>query len=213
MNNDLIVKKYNLLIGITGSVASVLIREIVEYGKKMNIFNLKIIITESAKNFTDSKIGKEIEDYNKFSKENNCEIYFDENEWLDWRNNEVLHIELRKWADFLLIAPLSSNTLAKIANGICDNLLTCVVKAWEFNKKPFFYALAMNTIMYNNKLTEEHNNKLKYEFGCIEIPVITKKLKCGDYGKGALAQISDIYKAISDYINRKTILHYFKSIK
>lgn len=48
----------------------------------------------------------------------------------------VLHIELRKWADVLLIAPLSANTLAKIAGGLCDNLLTSVVRAWDFSK-PF----------------------------------------------------------------------------
>ncbi len=41
--------------------------------------------------------------------------------------DEVLHIELRRWADALVLAPLSANTLAKIAHGLCDNLLTCVV--------------------------------------------------------------------------------------
>lgn len=49
-----------------------------------------------------------------------------------WKNrgDPVLHIQLRKWADYLLIAPLSANTLAKISNGICDNLLTLVCRAW-----------------------------------------------------------------------------------
>lgn len=45
-----------------------------------------------------------------------------------------MHIELRRWADVLLIAPLSANTLAKAAGGLCDNLLTCVVRAWDFSK-------------------------------------------------------------------------------
>lgn len=45
-----------------------------------------------------------------------------------------MHIELRRWADALLIAPLSANTLAKIAGGLCDNLLTCVIRAWDFEK-------------------------------------------------------------------------------
>jgi phosphopantothenoylcysteine synthetase/decarboxylase len=48
----------------------------------------------------------------------------------------VLHIELRKWADVLVVAPLSANTLAKVAGGLCDNLLTSVVRAWDFSK-PF----------------------------------------------------------------------------
>lgn len=54
-------------------------------------------------------------------------------EWELWkkRGDPVLHIELRKWADFLLVAPLSANSLAKISNGLCDNLLTLVCRAWE----------------------------------------------------------------------------------
>ena len=47
----------------------------------------------------------------------------------------MLHIELRRWADVLLLAPLSANTLAKAAGGLCDNLLTCVVRAWDFSKR------------------------------------------------------------------------------
>ena len=46
----------------------------------------------------------------------------------------MLHIELRRWADVIVIAPMSANTLAKAANGLCDNLLTCVVRAWDWQK-------------------------------------------------------------------------------
>ena len=53
----------------------------------------------------------------------------DEEEWREWKQvgDPVMHIELRRWADCLVIAPLSANTLAKCAQGLCDNLLTCVV--------------------------------------------------------------------------------------
>ena len=63
-------------------------------------------------------------------------IHFDEEEWEAWkkRGDPVLHIELRKWAHVLLITPLSANTLAKISNGICDNLLTQVCRAWDMKK-------------------------------------------------------------------------------
>ena len=44
----------------------------------------------------------------------------------------MLHIEFRKWADVLVVAPLDANTLAKLAGGLCDNLLTCVFRAWDF---------------------------------------------------------------------------------
>ncbi|KAL3160492.1 hypothetical protein ABBQ32_010803 [Trebouxia sp. C0010 RCD-2024] len=60
----------------------------------------------------------------------------DEEEWHQWqkKGDPVLHIELRKWADLLLVAPLSANTLAKMAQGLCDNCLTSVVRAWDFSK-------------------------------------------------------------------------------
>jgi hypothetical protein len=53
----------------------------------------------------------------------------DEEEWRDWGvvGDPIMHIELRRWADCLVVAPLSANTLAKLAQGLCDNLLTCVV--------------------------------------------------------------------------------------
>jgi phosphopantothenoylcysteine decarboxylase len=59
---------------------------------------------------------------------------------------------IRNWANSLLIAPLSANTLAKISNGLCDNLLTCIVRAWDYEKK-FVVAPAMNTYMYENEFT------------------------------------------------------------
>ena len=63
-------------------------------------------------------------DYKTFEKEYDVKFYFDEDEEKEWKENKlVLHIELRKWADIILLAPLSANTLAKITNGICDNLL------------------------------------------------------------------------------------------
>ena len=60
----------------------------------------------------------------------------DEEEWHQWqkKGDPVLHIELRKWADLLIVAPLSANTLAKMAQGLCDNCLTSVVRAWDFSK-------------------------------------------------------------------------------
>ena len=67
----------------------------------------------------------------------------------------VAHIELRRWADALVIAPLSANTLAKAAAGMADGLLTCVLRAWDWNK-PALLAPAMNTAMWESPLTEAH---------------------------------------------------------
>lgn len=60
----------------------------------------------------------------------------DEDEWRDWAavGDPVLHIELRRWADVFVVAPLSANSLAKLAQGLCDNLVTCVARAWDFRR-------------------------------------------------------------------------------
>ena len=108
----------------------------------------------------------------------------DEEEWRDWKQvgDPILHIELRRWADCLVIAPLSANTLAKLAQGFCDNLLTCVVRplslqnyqlchltycgissassclqvrAWDFDR-PLIVAPAMNTFMWESPFTAAH---------------------------------------------------------
>lgn len=76
-----------------------------------------------------------------------------------------IRLDLRKWADAFIIAPLDANTLAKIANGLADNLLTCVARAWDFNK-PFYFAPAMNTCMWEHPLTNEHVKKLIMVLGC-----------------------------------------------
>ena len=64
----------------------------------------------------------------------------------------MTHIEQRAWADLFLIAPLSANTLAKLSTGQCDNLLTCVARAWDFTK-PIVAAPAMNTHMWTHPIT------------------------------------------------------------
>lgn len=83
-----------------------------------------------------------------------AQVLRDDDEWSCWNKREdpVLHIELRKWADVFLVAPLSANTLAKMANGLCDNLLTCVARAWDF-KRPLLVAPAMNTLMWESPFT------------------------------------------------------------
>ncbi|XP_067390822.1 phosphopantothenoylcysteine decarboxylase isoform X4 [Emydura macquarii macquarii] len=97
------------------------------------------------------------------------------------RTDPVLHIDLRRWADLMLVAPLDANTLAKIANGICDNLLTCVIRAWDMTK-PLLFCPAMNTAMWEHPITAQQVEQLK-GFGYLEIPCVTKKLVCGDEGQ------------------------------
>jgi phosphopantothenoylcysteine synthetase/decarboxylase len=120
------------------------------------------------------------------------------------KGDSVLHIELRRWADLLLIAPASANTIAKAANGICDNLLLCVLRAWD-PLRPVICCPAMNTRMMDHPSLISHFALLKsYGYEIIEAEM--KELACGDIGKGALASVSTIVSrcrvALSTIANR-----------
>uniref|UniRef100_A0A8D0H660 Phosphopantothenoylcysteine decarboxylase n=1 Tax=Sphenodon punctatus TaxID=8508 RepID=A0A8D0H660_SPHPU len=105
-------KKYHVLVGVTGSVAALKLLPLVSGLLEIPGVEVQVVTTERAKHF-----------YN--SQEIPVTIYSDADEWQLWkgRTDPVLHIDLRRWADLMLVAPLDANTLAKIANGICDNLL------------------------------------------------------------------------------------------
>ncbi|KYO21276.1 secretory carrier-associated membrane protein 5 [Alligator mississippiensis] len=144
---------------------------------------VQVVTTERAKHF-----------YNP--QEIPVTLYSDADEWQLWkdRSDPVLHIDLRRWADLMLVAPLDANTLAKIANGICDNLLTCVIRAWDMTK-PLLFCPAMNTVMWEHPITAEQIERLK-GFGYTEIPCVVKRLVCGDEGRGAMAEVWTIVEKV-----------------
>lgn len=152
---------------------------------------IKIITTKSAKHFID-----------RSDKSVMVPILTDENEWEMWskRDDPVLHIELGKWADIMLIAPLDANTLAKMATGVCDNLLLCTTRAWNFDK-PLFFCPAMNTRMWEHPITEQQIATLK-QWGHIEIKCIEKRLMCGDIGLGAMETPDNIVQTIVEFLNK-----------
>ncbi|XP_016947649.1 phosphopantothenoylcysteine decarboxylase [Drosophila biarmipes] len=178
----------NVMIAATGSVATIkmaqLIRELSDESLPFK-FHLKVLITESAKHFFELEQIPE-----------NVPIYHNRDEWINWnkRGDPVLHIDLGKWADLLVIAPLSANSLSKMATGICDNIVMCVVRAWDL-QKPLLFAPAMNTRMYDHPITREQIDKLT-SWGYKEIPCISKTLMCGDTGNGAMAEVPSIVEAV-----------------
>ncbi|XP_066933638.1 phosphopantothenoylcysteine decarboxylase-like [Clytia hemisphaerica] len=114
----------------------------------------------------------------------------------NWKKigDPILHIDLMKWADVLCIAPLDANTMAKLSNGICDNMLCSLCHAWDF-KKPILIAPAMNTLMWSHPLTSLHVQTL-LSWGYKMIAPISKKLACGDTGVGAMAEVDEIINSI-----------------
>ncbi|RLN06055.1 hypothetical protein BBJ28_00008016 [Nothophytophthora sp. Chile5] len=124
----------------------------------------------------------------------------DEDEWAAWNvvGDRVLHIELKDWADVMLLAPMSANTLGKLANGLADNLLTCVARAW-ITSKPFIFAPAMNTDMWDHPVTAKQLSVLG-EFGYKMVPPVEKKLACGVVGTGRKCSgtVGSIYSQLSE---------------
>jgi phosphopantothenoylcysteine decarboxylase len=93
----------------------------------------------------------------------------------------------------VLFLPGAANTLAKVANGLCDNLLTCVVRAWDWSK-PLLLAPAMNTLMWDSPFTEQHLAACR-RLGAMVVPPVAKRLACGDVGAGAMAAPADVAAA------------------
>ncbi|KNH09720.1 phosphopantothenoylcysteine decarboxylase [Perkinsela sp. CCAP 1560/4] len=120
-------------------------------------------------------------------------LYTDEDELAFWEERgSVLHIMLKSWADLFLIAPLDANTLAKIANGMADNLLSCVARAWPVGGKPFLIATAMNTDMFDHPLTKMQLEIMTQTLQAQHIAPISKQLACGEFGVGAMANVNTI---------------------
>lgn len=132
----------NLLIGVSGSVAAIKLHEIILGLKPKTQFKIACVFTANAFQFID---GASSEKSHSFAVEAiRSEVEFirtdsDDKKWTS-KGDPVEHIELRKWADLFVILPCSANTLSGIATGRCDNLLTGIIRAWEFEngqiKKP-----------------------------------------------------------------------------
>src|SRR5262245_49964381 len=203
----------NVLVGATGSVAAVRVPALYD-ALTADAHAVKVVATDAATYFFDpAAVG--------------TPIILDADEWPGERydrDDPVLHIELRKWADILVVAPLDANTLAKLAVGLCDNCLTCVWRAWD-PAKPVVLAPAMNTLMWENPFTRRHLRSLAADAGAGHIPghldelqliaqindrsktlhvvpPVEKRLACGDVGVGGMAEVAEVVAAIRDVLAR-----------
>lgn len=200
-------ERVNVLLGVSGSVAAIKFREVCRFRHLIERVaatdgvdvSVRAVFTESARRFvSDDEARAAMAELGEAA----CGIYYDSDEWAAWRQkgDPVTHVDLAKWADVLLVAPLSANTLGKFANGLCDNLLTCIFRAWNFKDKAkqVLLAPAMNTAMWESPFTVDHMRKI-HEILLINpdwIPVTWKTLACGDVGYGAMAEPDDIQKRL-----------------
>ena len=145
MNNNFPKLNKTVLLGITGGIAAYKMCELIRMYKK-NGLNVKVITTPNALNFVTELTLATLSDN---------EVYTDN---FDIKEYKPEHISLADEGDILVIAPASANTISKISDGICDNLLTSITCAFN---KPIVIAPAMNTNMWNNEFVQENINKLR----------------------------------------------------
>ena len=214
----------NVLLGVTGSVAALLTPDLYEALKRAG-HRVKVVATQPSLYFFHPSALDPVDPARPAR--NPESVILDEDEWPGrdagdryQRSDSVLHIELRRWADVLLIAPLDANTLAKLACGLADNCLTCVWRAWD-RTRPVILAPAMNTLMWEHPLTGRHLRQLAADAGassapadlqlldlvawvnshcprlCI-VPPQSKRLACDDIGMGAMASVESVVAAVDN---------------
>lgn len=180
------LKNKNIILGVCGSIAAyksaLLVRLLVKAGA-----NVKVILTQDASNFITPLTLATL------SKNPVYTQYF-EAETGVWSN----HVELGLWADYMLIAPASANTLGKMANGLCDNLLTAVYLS---AKCPVLFAPAMDLDMWKHESTQDNVAKLK-QMGNTMIAPGKGELASGLYGEGRMAEPEEILAFLENVIKK-----------
>ena len=188
--------KKKILLGVTGSIAAYKTAELIRLLRKNNFF-VQVILTKSAKQFVTPLTLQALS--------GNPVL---ENMWEPTEGNGMEHINLTRTADLLLIAPASGNFIAKLANGLADDLLTnlCLARSC-----PLLVAPAMNVEMFNNIATQRNIETIKND-GIILSGPDSGEQACGEVGFGRLinfeSMMLDIKKIISSqiFLNKKILI-------
>ena len=184
--NDLINKK--ILFIICGGISAYKSLETIRLFKKNNA-EIKTILTKSAKEFVTPLSIASLSQGKVYD-----DLFNIENE------TEMDHISLSRWADVIVMAPATANTLSKLSNGYTEDLASTVILA---SNKQVFLAPAMNVRMWNHQSTQNHIKILKgygYKFIGPEIG----DMACGEYGEGKMSEPVNIYNKIYNFLTNKT---------
>jgi phosphopantothenoylcysteine decarboxylase/phosphopantothenate--cysteine ligase len=186
-----------ILLGISGGIAAYKIAFLIRLLKKSGA-EVKVVMTPSAVDFISPLVVSTLS-------ENPVSIEFWDKSNGQWTN----HVELALWADVLVIAPLTANTLSKLAHGSCDNLLTAVYLS---AKSPVLVAPAMDLDMYAHPTTKSNLERISAHNVQI-IPAETGELASGLNGEGRMAEPETIFNAILNCIQSNQENHSFLNKK
>jgi len=184
--------KTNVLLGITGGVAAYKILELLRLLVKKG-FKVKVVLTKAALNFVTPfsflSLGAE-------------EVFTDLDQF-SVKDGSSIHLSLSRWAHVILVAPATADIIAKIANGISDNLLLTTILA---SKNPVLIAPSMNENMYLNPITQSNLEKLKI-LGFKIIEPEEGYLADLQQGKGRLKDVEDLFEDIMYFLYDKPLLN------
>ena len=186
--NDLGNKK--ILFIICGGISAYKSLETIRLFKKNNA-EIKTILTKSAKEFVTSLSVASLSQGKVYD-----DLFSIENE------TEMDHIALSRWADVIIIAPATANTISKLSQGSSEDLASTVTLA---SNKQVFLAPAMNVRMWQHQSTKNNLQKLK-SYGYKLIGPEIGDMACGEYGEGKMSEPNDIYNTIYNFLSNLSML-------
>lgn len=173
----------NILLGVTGSIAAYKSPDLVRRLKEVG-FDVRVVMSAGGQSFVTPLTLQAVSGY---------PVVYD---LLDPQHEAGMgHIELARWADLILIAPASANTIAKIAGGFASDLLSAICLATE---KPMMLAPGMNRLMWNNPATEENVSRLKAR-GVTVLTPGSGEQACGEIGAGRMPEPLEIREAVLQF--------------
>jgi len=187
---DKILNKKKIILIIGGGIAAYKSLDLIRLLKKQEC-EIRVVLTESGKKFV-TPLSISSLSQNKVYQD----IFDDEKE------AKMDHISLSRWCDIILFAPVTANSIAKLAYGRADDLASTLILA---SNKQVILAPAMNVRMWLHKSTQNNIDKL-LEFGYLSVGPSTGKMACGEYGEGKMSSPDQIYAFIKNYFSDRNIV-------
>ena len=185
-----ILDKKKIILIIGGGIAAYKSLDLILLLKKQNC-EIKVVLTESGKKFvTPLSVAS-------LSQNKVYENIFDSKD-----EAEMDHISLSRWCDIILFAPVTANSIAKLASGGADDLASTLILA---SNKQIILVPAMNVRMWLHKSTQNNINKL-LDYGYLSVGPSRGEMACGEYGEGKMSSPEEIYKFLENYFYNKNIV-------